>query len=76
MLGEQKENKPKAEQPQEVLPQQAAAPPSEVQPARQVQEAGLRTSLPFTGFAALPVLLAGLLLLGAGLVMRRSSAKD
>jgi hypothetical protein len=75
VLGEQKANKPKAEQPQEVLPQEAAAPPSEVQPARQVETA-TQQSLPFTGFAALPVLLAGLLLLGGGLVMRRSATKD
>ncbi len=75
VLGEQKENKPQSEQPSEVLPEQAQTTPSAVQPARQVQEAG-SNELPFTGFAALPVLLAGLVLLSAGLVMRRSSAKD
>ena len=36
-----------------------ATPPSEVQPARQVRRPA-RAELPFTGFAALPVLLAGL----------------
>jgi hypothetical protein len=42
------------------------------QPARQV-EAGANTgsSLPFTGFAAIPVLLGGIVLLSAGLVLRR-----
>jgi len=75
VLGEQKENKPQTQQPSEVLPEQAQTTPSAVQPARQVQEAG-SNELPFTGFAALPVLLAGLVLLSAGLVMRRSSAKD
>ncbi len=75
VLGEQKENKPQTQQPSEVLPEQVQTTPSAVQPARQVQEAG-SNELPFTGFAALPVLLAGLVLLSAGLVMRRSSAKD
>jgi hypothetical protein len=43
-----------------------------VQPARQV-EAGANTSgssLPFTGFAAIPILFGGLVLLGGGLVLR------
>ena len=75
VLGEQKENKPQTQQPSEVLPEQAQTAPAAVQPARQVQEAG-SNQLPFTGFAALPVLLLGLVLLSAGLVMRRSSAKD
>ncbi len=75
VLGEQKENKPQTQHPSEGLPEQAQTTPSAVQPARQVQEAG-SNELPFTGFAALPVLLAGLVLLSAGLVMRRSSAKD
>jgi hypothetical protein len=42
------------------------------QPARQV-EAGAGTSgssLPFTGFAAIPILFGGLVLLGGGLVLR------
>ena len=46
------------------------------QPARQV-EAGAQASgdeqLPFTGFAAIPILLGGVALLSAGLVMRRRS---
>jgi hypothetical protein len=75
VLGEQKENKPEAQQPSEVLPAETQTPPSAVQPARQL-ESGTTSELPFTGFAALPVLLAGLILLGAGLVMRRSAAKD
>jgi hypothetical protein len=43
-----------------------------VQPARQV-EAGATNNekLPFTGFAAIPVLLGGIALLSAGLVLRR-----
>jgi hypothetical protein len=42
----------------------------EAQVAQQV-EAG--DSLPFTGFAAIPVLLVGIALVGAGLVLRRQS---
>jgi len=47
------------------------------QPARQV-EAGANTneSLPFTGFAAIPVLLGGIALLSAGLVLRRRSGDE
>jgi hypothetical protein len=47
------------------------------QPARQV-EAGADTpgELPFTGFAAVPILIAGLALLGGGLVLRRRTAHD
>ena len=45
-----------------------------VQPARQV-EAGVQASgeeqLPFTGFAAMPILLGGVVLLTIGLVLRR-----
>lgn len=41
-----------------------------VQPARQ-QAAPAGSSLPFTGFAAIPILVGGLALLGAGLVLRR-----
>ena len=47
------------------------------QPARQV-EAGANTneSLPFTGFAAIPVLLGGIALLSAGLVLRRRTGDE
>ena len=46
----------------------------DVQPARQV-EAGADTdsTLPFTGFAAIPVLIGGIALLSAGLALRRRS---
>jgi hypothetical protein len=49
-----------------------------VQPARQV-EAGAQGSeeqLPFTGFAAIPILLGGVALLTTGLVLRRRSRDD
>ena len=48
-----------------------------VQPARQA-EAGATTNsnLPFTGFAAVPVLLGGIALLSAGLVLRRRTGEQ
>jgi len=80
VLGEQKENKPQSkpetQQPSQVLPAETQTPPSAVQPARQLEQGTSASSLPFTGFAALPVLLAGLVLLTAGLVMRRSATKE
>ena len=45
----------------------------EAQVAQQV-EAG--DSLPFTGFAAIPVLLVGIALVGAGMVLRRRTPQD
>jgi type VI protein secretion system component VasF len=45
------------------------------QPARQV-EAGSSNNLPFTGFAALPVLLGGVALLGGGIVLRVRTRGD
>ena len=48
-------------------------PASDVQPAAQVESAGTGGELPFTGFAAIPVLVLGLALLGAGVVLRRQS---
>ena len=49
----------------------------DVQPARQV-EAGAndQLELPFTGFAAVPVLLGGVALLSAGLVLRRRTGEQ
>jgi hypothetical protein len=49
------------------------APESAVQPSRQV-EAGAGNELPFTGFAAIPILLGGLALLSMGLVLRRRTS--
>jgi hypothetical protein len=52
---------------------------TESQPARQV-EAGAQGSgdeqLPFTGFAAIPVLLGGVALLATGLVLRRRTGNE
>lgn len=50
-----------------------------VQPARQV-EAGAQNAeqggqLPFTGFAAIPILLGGVALLSAGLILRRRTGE-
>ena len=52
-------------------------PDSGVQPSRQSDPGAspsTGSSLPFTGFAALPILIGGIALLTAGLVARRKSA--
>lgn len=50
---------------------------NDVQPARQVEAGDTTTSkLPFTGFAAVPVLLGGIALLSAGLVLRRRTGEQ
>ena len=53
-----------------VAPAREADPASDVEPAAQVA-ADADERLPFTGFAAIPVLLGGLALLATGLVLRR-----
>jgi hypothetical protein len=48
-----------------------------LQPTRQVETGAAGSGdLPFTGYLAIPVLLGGAALLGAGVVMRRRSAAD
>ena len=47
-----------------------------VQPARQVESGANNGKLPFTGFAAVPILLGGIVLLGAGLVLRRRTREE
>jgi hypothetical protein len=47
-----------------------------VQPTRQVEAGANNNSLPFTGFAAIPVLLGGIALLSAGLVLRRRTGDE
>jgi hypothetical protein len=44
---------------------------SQTQPERQVAAAAETNQLPFTGFAAIPVLIGGLALLTGGLILRR-----
>ena len=66
---------------QQVIPDtnEEAAPAPSVQPDRQVAagvQAGDDSELPFTGFAAIPVLLLGMALLSGGMIMRRSSRSD
>jgi len=46
-------------------------PPDDAQPTRQVEAGASTDELPFTGFAAIPVLLGGIALLAAGLTLRR-----
>ena len=47
-----------------------------LQPGRQVELGSDGDELPFTGFAALPILVGGIALLTAGAVMRRRSGTD
>ena len=56
-------------------PASTSPPAAAVQPAQQV-EAGSGNELPFTGYAALPVLLGGVALLGGGLVLRARTRGD
>jgi hypothetical protein len=52
---------------------------NETQPSRQVESGAQGNGgeqLPFTGFAAIPILLGGIALLGTGLVLRRRTADD
>jgi hypothetical protein len=46
-------------------------PATETQPERQAAAAATTSQLPFTGYAAIPVLLGGLVLLTGGLFLRR-----
>jgi hypothetical protein len=48
----------------------------DVQQPRQVESGSGGGELPFTGFLALPVLLGGVVLLSAGLVLRRRTRSD
>jgi hypothetical protein len=48
--------------------------PAAAQPARQVESGD--NSLPFTGFAALPILIGGVALLGGGMVLRHRTRSD
>jgi hypothetical protein len=76
VLGEEESGGPAAGEGEESAP---AGEENESQPARQV-EAGAQGSgeeqLPFTGFAAIPVLLGGVALLATGLVLRRRTANE
>ena len=49
---------------------------SDVQPSRQVEAGANNNNLPFTGFAAIPVLIGGIALLSAGLVLRRRTGDE
>ena len=50
--------------------------PGDVQPSRQVEAGANNNQLPFTGFAAIPVLIGGIALLSAGLVLRRRTGDE
>jgi hypothetical protein len=56
--------------------QPTPTPQAETQPERQEAAAAETSQLPFTGFAAIPVLLGGLALLTGGLILRRRTSQD
>ena len=59
------------------LPEQSSpAGGNDTQPARQVEAGATNSQLPFTGFAAIPVLIGGIALLSAGLVLRRRTGEQ
>lgn len=67
--------------PDEVLPSSSGVQSDEsggetaaAQAPRQVAAQEQRSELPFTGYAAIPILLIGLLLLGSGLLLRRRNS--
>ena len=62
--------------PQENNGGTAPSEASNTQPARQVEAGANNSQLPFTGFAAIPVLLGGIALLSAGLVLRRRTGDE
>jgi hypothetical protein len=77
VLGEE-QTPPAEEEAPAALPEQQVAPETpgaapEVQPERQVSTGLQGEELPFTGFAAIPVLLIGLALISVGLVTHRRS---
>ena len=49
---------------------------ADVQPSRQVEAGASENKLPFTGFAAIPILIGGIVLLSAGLVLRRRTGDE
>jgi hypothetical protein len=55
--------------------EQSPAPSQGVQATRQVS-ASSGSSLPFTGYVAIPVLLIGVVLIGTGIMLRRRAARD
>jgi hypothetical protein len=78
VLGEEESGGPAGGQENAGAP--AGAEDQGTQPARQVeagaQGTGGEEQLPFTGFAAIPILLGGIALLSAGLVLRRRSSTE
>ena len=54
-----------------VSPAEESETQPETQPERQEEAAATTSQLPFTGFAAIPVLIGGLALLTGGLILRR-----
>jgi hypothetical protein len=73
---EETNNAPKGgTSPAEETPSGGVSPAEATQPTRQV-EATTGSQLPFTGFAAIPVMLGGIALLTGGLVLRRRTRAE
>lgn len=53
-----------------------SAPATSTQPAQQVSAGSSNDALPFTGFLAIPLILAGAGMLGWGLVLRRAARRQ
>jgi hypothetical protein len=69
VIGEIESEEPAAEESAPPAPAPAQAP-------RQAQAVADEGELPFTGFAAIPVLILGIGLLTSGLVLRRRASRD
>lgn len=67
--------KPAGVAPAQATPSGGVAGVSAVQPAQQVA-ASSNSQLPFTGFAAIPVMIGGIALLTGGLLLRRRTRSD
>ena len=61
--------------PADATPAGGVSPAEQTQPTRQVA-AATGSQLPFTGFAAIPVMLGGIALLTGGLVLRRRTRSE
>ncbi|WP_028058889.1 hypothetical protein [Candidatus Solirubrobacter pratensis] len=73
---EETNNAPKGgTSPAEATPSGGVSPAEATQPTRQI-EATTGSQLPFTGFAAIPVMLGGIALLTGGLVLRRRTRAE
>jgi hypothetical protein len=69
-----KNNTSPSEEESNVSPAEETGGTTTTQPERQAAAAATTSQLPFTGFAAIPVLIGGLALLTGGLILRRRTS--